>query len=422
MEQRVIQCGRLFDGVQSDFQERVDILVEGGRIVKVGKDLPEKRRAQVIDLSNATVTPGMIDAHVHLSTFQWRQRGWESIYCSEAWKGMAVLYNAERALRRGFTTLRAVGCHCQDGYASLDAKRVIAQGYFPGAELVVAPYYTGSVGGMADFTKAFSGNPRLANYLAAEYPGVGTGRDFFIASVREQAKMGADFIKLMANGGFMNPYGGPGDVQLTDEEYQAVISTAHQMRIPVTAHAYTPGMIQKLVAMGIDGIEHGSLMDEETAARMREKNVYLVPTMMQYDEIILMDEEKIQRREPKEFREKLRSYGPQLQAGREVIRGSGLRLGYGTDMCDAHPCYECGREYASWLKNGFDPFLALRAATSVNAEILRRNDIGRIQPGMRADLAAWEGDLLADPEALMDCCFVMKKDVIYETERDTLRG
>ena len=230
--------------------------------------------------------------------------------------------------------------------------------------------------------------------------------------------MGADFIKLMANGGFMNPYGGPGDIQLTDEEYAAVISTAHQMRIPVTAHAYTPDMIQKLVNFGIDGIEHGSLLDEETAARMKACQVYLIPTMMQYDEIVLMDEESIQKREPQEFREKLRLYGPQLQNSREIIRESGLQLGYGSDICDAYPCYECGREYASWLKNGFDPFLALQAATSVNAAILGQSDIGQIRSGMRADLAAWDRDLLTDPEALMHCCFVMKRGVVYETEAD----
>lgn len=417
MDQTVISCGKLFDGIHEDFLTGVSILIEDGRIQKVGKDLPCPRGASRIDLSGVTVTPGLIDAHVHLSTFDWKRRGWETIYCSKAWKGMAVLYNAERALRRGFTTLRVVGCHCNDGYASIDAKRVIDLGRFPGASLSVAPFYTGSVGGMADFTRSLSGNPELAASLAGDYPGIGAGKDFFTASVREQAKMGADFIKLMANGGFMNPYGGPGDVQLTDEEYAYVISTAHQMRIPVTAHAYTPETIQKLVSMGIDGIEHGSLMDEKTAGEMRAHNVYLVPTMMQYDDIILMDEEALQKREPAEFRDKLRAYGPQLRAGREVIRESGLRLGYGTDICETYPCYQCGREYASWLRSGFSPFRALRAATSVNAEILGRHDIGAIQPGMRADIAAWSRDLLTDPDALMDCCFVMKHGTVYETER-----
>lgn len=416
MVSKLVRCGQLYDGLHDDFSDNTDLLIEDGHIAKIGRNL-SPGDAEVIDLMHATVTPGMIDAHIHLNVFDWHKRAYEQIYCSTAWKGMAALYNAERALRRGFTTLRYVGCNCNDGYASLDAKRVIASGYFIGSDLIVAPYYTGSVGGMADSSRAYSKNPDLANMLASDYPAVGTGKDFFIDSIRRQAKMGADLIKLMANGGFMNPYGGPGDIQLTDEEYQAVIATAHQMHIPVTAHAYTPETITSLVHLGIDGIEHGSLIDGETASLMEEKDVYLVPTMCQYDEIIHMDKAKIAKREPKEFREKLLSYGPQLISGREIIRNSNIRLGYGTDMLDLYPCYECGREYASWLRSGFSPFRALKAATSINAQIVGRNDIGAVREGMRANLAAWSRDLLNDPEALYDCCFVMKDGVSYKTEK-----
>ncbi len=419
MKQSIILCGKLFDGLHDELMENMLILVQDGIIAEVsrGAQRPSGTDTEVIDLGSATVTPGMIDAHIHLNVFDWKQRAFEQIYRSPAWKGMAALYNAERALRRGFTTLRYVGCNCDDGYASLDAKRLINDGRFTGSELVVAPYYTGATGSMADSSRAYSGNPALANRLAKEYPAVGSGREFFIESVREQAKMGADFIKIMANGGFMSVTGGPGDVQLFDDEYQAVIATAHMMHIPATAHTYTPEMMQKLTGMGIDGIEHGSLMDDETAALMQQKGVYLVPTMCQYDDIIAMDEAQLSKREPKEFRDKLRAYGPQLKAGREAIKRSGLTLGYGTDMMDMHPCYECGREYASWLNSGFEPFRALRAATSVNAGILGKRDRGVIAPGMRADIAAWTRDLLNDPTALMDCCFVMKNGVIYDTEK-----
>ncbi len=415
MGRKLIKCGSLFDGIHEELYKNVEILVEGCYIAKIGKNI-SIADTEVIDLSDKTVTPGMIDAHVHLSTFEWTCRQEESIYHSDAWKGMAVLYNSKKALRRGFTTLRMVGCHCLDGYATIDAKRVIEHEYFEGADLVVAPYYTGSLGGMADSTRSLCANPRIAEFLAYQYPGLGSGKDAFIHSVREQAKMGADFIKLMANGGFMSVNGGPGDVQLLDEEYEAIIRTAHQMRIPVTAHTYTPEMIQKLVKFGIDGIEHGSLMDEETAQIMEEKGVYLVPTMMQYDDILFMDEANLNKREPVEFREKLRTYASQLKEGREVIKRSHIKLGYGTDMCDVYPCYECGREYASWLKSGFDAFRALKAATSVNANILGRHNIGVIKQGMRADIAAWNSNLLEDPDALMKCAFVMKKGTTYETE------
>lgn len=269
---------------------------------------------------------------------------------------------------------------------------------------------------MADSSRNISRNPALASRLAAEYPGVGSGRDFFIGSVREQVKAGADFIKLMASGGFSNPKGQPGDVQLLDEEYEAVIWTAHQMNVPVTAHAYTPEIIRKLVEMGIDGIEHGSLVDELTARFMEERGVYLVPTFCQYDEIIHMNEVALALREPPEFREKLRMYSKDLVRGRAVILESRMKLGYGSDILDVHNCYDCGYEYKSWLESGIDPFRALRAATSINSEILGRHEIGVIEPGRRADLAGWRRDLLGDPNALLDCAFVMKQGVIYDTE------
>lgn len=416
-ENTLIRCGAIFDGVHDDLQPGVDILIERGKIAKVGRNLKAGAETATIDLTDMTVTPGMIDAHTHLSVFEWRQRAEERIYTSPAWKAMAVLHNAEKALRRGFTTLRFVGCDCNDNYGSLDAKRAIARGYFTGADLVVAPFYVGSTGGMADSSRIFADNPELSERLAREYPGVGSGRDFFVEAVREQAKMGADFIKVMANGGFSNPKGNPGDVQLSDEEYEAIIETAHRCGIPVTAHAYVPETIRTLVKLGIDGIEHGSLLDEATAGLMAERGVYLVPTFCQYDEIVRLDEEALARREPREFREKLRAYGAQLAEGRKIIARSDLKLGYGSDILDRHNSYDCGYEYKSWLESGIDPFRALRAATSVNAEILGRRDIGTIEAGKRADLAGWKRDLLSDPEALLDCSFVMKNGIAHEAER-----
>ncbi len=416
MSRLILRCGKMYDGINDDIIENVDILIESERIAKVGQNLSEESSVTVKDLSDLTVTPGMIDAHVHFNTFEWEKRNHEMLYCSPAWHGMAVLFNAERALRRGFTSIRVCGSHVYDAYSSIDAKKLIGQGYFPGSDLVIAPFYTGAVGGMADASRNVSGNPKLAKSLADSYPGIGEGRDFFISSVREQAKMGGDFIKVMANGGFMSVTGGPEDVQLSDEEYEAIITTAHQIGIPVTAHTYCDDTIRLLVNLGIDGIEHGSLIKPETASLMEEKGTYLVPTMMQYDDIVNMDEESLSKREPKEFRDKLRSYGQRITEGREVIKSSKIKLGYGSDICDQYPCYECGREYKSWLNSGFDPFRALRAATSSNADILGLKEVGRIAPGCRANISAWSRDVLVDPEALMKCDFVMKDGVEYRTE------
>lgn len=143
----LLKCGKLFDGLRDEIKDNIEVLILGETIIDLGKDKYSRNIDSVIDLSGEIVTPGLIDAHVHLSTFEWRNRQQEMTYHSQAWKGMAVLYNAERALRRGFTSLRFVGCNCSDGYSSLDAKNLIEKGYFAGSDLTIAPYYTGSIGG-----------------------------------------------------------------------------------------------------------------------------------------------------------------------------------------------------------------------------------------------------------------------------------
>ena len=416
MSKYLLKCGKLYDGVTAVLYKNIGIVVEDGVIKEVKNNLMKEPGAQVIDLTNYTVTPGMIDAHTHLSVFRWEKRAEERWGTSSAWKAMAVLYNASKALSHGFTTLRFVGCDCMDMYGSLDAKKAIIQGFFKGADLVVAPYYIGSPGGMADSSRNISGNYVLSHDLEQQYPGVGSGRDFFMAAVRNQIKMGADYIKVMANGGFSNPKGSPEDDFLFDEEYEAIIGTAQKMHVPVTAHAYSPQTIKKLVMMGINGIEHGSLMDEETAEMMEKKSTWLVPTFCQYDEICNLDTEALLKREPPEFREKLRQYGDNLRESRKIIISSKIKMGYGSDILDIHNSYECGYEYQSWINNGIDPFRALEAATSINAKILGKNDRGRIVVGMRADITGWERDLLQDPQSLLKCNFVMKNGTIYETE------
>ena len=411
----LLKCGKLFDGLRDEIKDNIEVLILGETIIDLGKDKYSRNIDSVIDLSGEIVTPGLIDAHVHLSTFEWRNRQQEMTYHSQAWKGMAVLYNAERALRRGFTSLRFVGCNCSDGYSSFDAKNLIEKGYFAGSDLTIAPYYTGSIGGMADSSRVYAQNPWLVRKMSDEYPSVGSGRDFFISSVREQVKMGADFIKVMANGGFMSAKGGPKDRQLLTEEYEAIITAAHQTGVPVTAHAYSPETISELVHLGIDGIEHGSLLDEETINLMERNNVYCVPTLMQYDGIIFSDSSSLDTKD-EAFRAKLERYAVELKASRELIKDSNLVLGYGSDICDEFPCYECGREYISWVKNGFGALQALKAATSTNTMILGKKNIGTIEAGKRADIAAWPNDLLDNPYAILDCRFVMKKGHIFNTE------
>ena len=282
--------------------------------------------------------------------------------------------------------------------------------------IVAAPMFLCSAGSHGDLSQGFARNPLLSQKLQQERLTLGAGKDYFVNAVREQVKYGSDFLKIMATGGFFTPYDTPIQQQLNDEELKAIMDTAHALGKTVTAHVYTNELMQKLIAFGIDGMEHGSLMNRETAQLIEEKGLYLVPTFCPYEEAVHYDPEEIKKKQP-EFRRKLELYKDALQAGREVICSSKIKLGYGTDFVANHQNYESGYEYEAWLNSGMDPFAALKAATSVNADILQLSDkIGTIEPGKYADISAWKRDLMHDTRALLDCAFVMKEGKVYDTE------
>ena len=408
-----ILCGRLYDGIHDELQPDMEILVSGDKIREVGRKVPAPEDVQVIDLSDRTVTPGMIDAHVHASFFDWREIDRDAVYYSNGMRTLAVAECARKALMAGFTTIRHVGWFREDD--SLAVKRAIEMGYIQGARMVVAPHFLCTPGSHGDSTQKLASNPALSRFLEDQYPTMGSGPDFFRDAVRHEVKLGADFIKIMATGGFFTPNDSPEDVQLSRAELEAIIHTARDLHVPVTAHAYTPGLITTLAELGISGIEHASLIDEPACRLLEEKGIYVVPTFCPYDEIVLLNEEKLAQK-PEEFQKKLYYYRDRLVESRKILMKSSLKLGYGTDLVTGYNNYECGREYSAWLRNGMDPFRALKAATSVNADILGIGDrTGTIEPGKLADLAGWGRDLLNDDLALLDCSFVMKKGTVYPT-------
>lgn len=413
---KIIRCGRLYDGITPEWKENQSILVENDRIAAVGYEIPEPEGAEIIDLSKYQVTPGLIDAHMHMDFFDWHSVREEVYTTSEESKTIAIARCAKKALQRGFTTVRHTGGITSKGYGVLDVKRAIASGYLEGSRIVAAPLFLCTAGSHGDLSQGFSRNPELSALLQSHRTTLGAGKAFFANAVREQVKYGSDFLKIMATGGFFTPNDTPIQQQLSDEELETIISTAHDLGKTVTAHVYTNELMQKLIRFGIDGMEHGSLMNEETAAMFEEKNLYLVPTFCPYEEAVHYDPEAIKLKQP-EFRRKLELYKDVLQAGREVICKSKIRLGYGTDFVANHQNYESGYEYEAWMRSGMDPFRALAAATNVNAGILQLSDeIGSIEPGKYADVSAWKRDLMTDPKALLDCAFVMKEGIVYETE------
>lgn len=413
---KVITCGKLYDGKTEEWKTGWKILVEDNRIREVGPSVHEPDQALLIDLSDCQVTPGLIDAHMHMDYFDWHTVREEVYSQTEEAKTLAIARCAKKTLQRGFTTVRHTGGITSNGYGVLDVKHAIENGYMEGSRIVAAPMFLCTAGSHGDLSQGFARNPELSDMLQKLRPTLGSGKDFFANAVREQIKYGSDFLKIMATGGFFTPYDNPMQQQLSDEELQAIIRTAKEMGKTVTAHVYTNELMQKLISFGIDGMEHGSLMNEETAELFEKHDIYLVPTFCPYEEAVHYDPEKIKEKQP-EFRRKLELYKDMLQAGREVICKSHIRLGYGTDFVANHQNYESGYEFEAWMNSGMSPFAALKAATRTNAGILQMEDqIGTIEPGKLADISAWKRDIMTDTKALLDCAFVMKNGDVYPVE------
>ena len=410
-----IKCGKLYDGIKPILSEEAEILIEGKLIKEVGHNLACPDDTEIIDLSDLTVTPGMIDAHVHPQYFYWKDvYASDTVFNSDGYRAIATAECARRTLLGGFTTIRTLGW-AREAY-ELDVKRAIEEGHIQGSRMVVSSHVICTPGSHGDMTQVLRKNPYLSDYMAGIYPAMGNGADFFTGVVRREKKMGYDFLKIMATGGFASPNDSPEDIQLNDAELKAIFDTAREVKISSTAHVYAPELMQKLIGFGITGMEHGSLMDKETAKMFEDTDTYLVPTFCPYEDVIHPDPESIAKKDAF-FRRKLELYRARLQEGRETIINSKIKLGYGTDLVTVHNNHESGWEYNAWLSNGMDPFRILHAATKVNAEICEIDGItGSIEPGKHADIAGWRRNLLKDPDALRDCSFVMKEGRFYQAE------
>jgi imidazolonepropionase-like amidohydrolase len=198
----VLLCGKLFDGVHEELFEKMEILVENNRIAAVGRGVPRPEGAEIVDLSDMTVTPGLIDNHIHSDFWEWKNRRVEMFTTSDEWKILSALHSAQNSLIRGFTTVRHLNIGIQ-GYGLADVKRAINAGYFAGSRVFVANHRLGSHGGHPDTSGYFRDNPRLSELTVQ--PGIGTGADFFRMAVRKEIKYGSDVIKFMSTAGMFGP-------------------------------------------------------------------------------------------------------------------------------------------------------------------------------------------------------------------------
>jgi imidazolonepropionase-like amidohydrolase len=372
----------VFDGESDDLVDG-PVLVADGKIVEVGGDTGNAD--VVIDARGGTVLPGLIDAHFHAYAVSLHLMEIETKPLS--YVALSGARRLQAALRRGFTTVRDVA----GGDAGFG--RAIEEGLFPSPRYLYTGPALSQTGGHGDPRAADSDMCGCQHHMNEVVDGV----DPLRRAVRERFRRGAHAIKIMTSGGVISPTDPIRIPQYSAEEVLAVTGDAARRGSYVAAHAYSPEAIRHSVTNGVRSIEHGNLLDAQTAALMAEHDAFLVPTLVTYDamerrgaEIGMAEVSRAKNREV-------------LDAGRtavELARAAGVRIGFGTDLMGV-----LEDEQLAGLRLQIEvegPIEALRSATSVNADLLRRPDLGRVQPGAVADLLVLPGDPFRQPELLWD--------------------
>lgn len=403
----VIHAGRLIDGVSSKAAERVTVTVEGNRIVAVEPGFRAgTAQDRVIDLKQATVLPGLMDMHVHITeenTPGYELGRYKKSPADYAYDGAVY---AERTLKAGFTTVRDTGDVLFN--VSLSLRNAINAGKVIGPRIFAAGRIIASTGGHGDITNGWG--PHL---LAA--PGIGDsvidGPAQAMQAVRQRYKDGTDVVKITVTGGVLSIAKSGLAPQFNDEELRAMITTAHDYGMTVAAHAHGLEGMKRAVKAGVDSIEHGTFMDRELMESMKTSGTHYVPTISAGRWVYQQAQKP--GAYPEVVREKALAIGPQIQKTFGEAYRAGVRVMFGTDA-GVFPHGQNAREFQYMVEAGMPAMDAIQSATMVAAKFLKIDDrLGSIERGKTADLIAVPGDPLADITALQRVSFVMKDGVVY---------
>jgi imidazolonepropionase-like amidohydrolase len=389
----VIHAGRLLDVKTGKSLANQTIVIQGDKIASVGSDARVPAGAQAIDLPNATVLPGLIDAHTHLTMTT--NFGYSQLAISIPREALNGARNARVTLEAGFTTVRNVGA---SGFTDVALRDAINAGDVPGPRMLVSGPALSITGGHCD-----------ENLLPFEWhiqaDGVADGVEAVQHRTREIIKYGADLIKICATGGVLSHGDNPQASQFTLEEMKAIVADAHRLGRKVAAHAHGAQGILWASEAGVDSIEHGSYIDDAAIAEMKKNGTYLVPTLYLAD-WFLANAERIGT--PPELIAKGREVMPAARKNVAHAFAAGVRVGFGTDAA-VYPHGLNAHEFAVMVKLGLTPLQAIQAATINDADLLGWSDrVGTIEPGKWADIVAFDGDPLADVTTLERVKFVMK--------------
>jgi imidazolonepropionase-like amidohydrolase len=402
----VIKAARLFDGKSDTLAQPGLIVISGDKIQSIGGQAPAN--ATVIDLGDATLLPGFIDAHTHLTMdFNPDYNGERLIVLTRPTTEQAIrsTANARKTLMAGFTTVRDVG---SDRFLDVGLRNAINSGIVPGPRMLVAVHALGATAGHCDDQDGFRFG--LFNRETGPEDGVINSPDQARYAVRFNIKYGADVIKTCATGGVLSPTDDVDVPQLSQAELDALVSEAHALRRKTAAHAHGAEGAKRAIRAGIDSIEHGTFIDDEALRMMRERGTYLVPTLSVRSGLA---ESKF----PPLVRAKADAAVKQQDAMVRRALAAGVKIALGTDAA-VYPHGNNALEFVLMSADGMSPAQSLRAGTASGAELLGlANKIGTLEPGKLADVVAVPGNPLDDIKVTQSVLFVMKGGVVYRNDR-----
>jgi imidazolonepropionase-like amidohydrolase len=406
----VLKAERMFDGKSKTLVQNGVVIVQGNAIVDVGSNLPTPSGAQVIDLGDATLAPGFMDAHTHLTldySGDYNVRRLHELDLNVSEQAIRATIFARATVEAGFTTVRDLGSRFVGSREFVDValRNSINKGVIVGPRMLVATKGIGATGGHFDPTSGFR------DFLFGREPdytdGIADGPEEIRKAVRFEVKNGADVIKASVSGGVLSLADEVDTPQLTPAEMAALVDESHRLRKKVAVHCHGDQAAREAIEAGVDSIEHGSFMKPETLTRMKNKGTFLTPTLMATEWIM----------------SKLDNYPPALQAKAKAAGAArsdmfrsavkmGVKISFGTDAA-VFPHGQNAKEFKLMVDLGMTPIDALKSATANDAELLGiAQKVGALEKGKLADIVAMPGDPASDITATERVFFVMKEGKI----------
>jgi imidazolonepropionase-like amidohydrolase len=404
----VLKAARMFNGKSDHVVSPGLVVVANGKIVGVGPSAAIPAGAEIVDLGDATLMPGFIDAHTHLTyPFErdYSKQELDGLKKTIPERTLDAVEIVRKTLMAGFTTVRDVGA---GDYIDVGVRNAINNGKIPGPRMLVAVNALGATGGHCDYSAGFA--PMIFGRESGTTDGVINSPDQARQAVRYNVKHGADVIKTCATGGVLSLTDDVDTPQLTQAELDALVDEAHALRRKTAAHAHGATGAKRAIRAGIDSIEHGSFLDDEALDMMKARGTFYVPTLMAAEGL---KERLTDGYLPPVVAAKARQAMAALNATVRNAIARGVKIVVGTDAT-VYPHGRNAEEFHLLVDLGMTPIHALKAGTSLDAELLGVSDrTGSLEVGKFADVVACPGNPETNIRQVEKIRFVMKEGVVY---------